>query len=90
MQVGVYQVVNVTVETPDGKSITCRSYQLVDLPPSLGPGETLPPARQPSKVYMDTIIDGAVESGLPQEYVDKLRTVPHNGYNGPVEHQSQN
>lgn len=41
--------------------------------------------RKPSQVYLDTIIRGARESGLPLEYRDFLQKIPHNGYDGHVD-----
>uniref|UniRef100_A0A1B6KQE3 gamma-glutamylcyclotransferase n=1 Tax=Graphocephala atropunctata TaxID=36148 RepID=A0A1B6KQE3_9HEMI len=83
---GVYQVVTAAVERPDDTEVQCRTYQLVDLPPPLSKGESLPPHRQPSKVYLDTIVAGAEESALPSHYIQQLRDIPHNGYCGPVNH----
>ncbi|XP_046662516.1 gamma-glutamylcyclotransferase-like [Homalodisca vitripennis] len=85
---GVYEVVTASVERPDGATVQCRTYQLVDQPPALSEGESLPPHRQPSKVYMDTIVAGAEESGLPAYYIEQLRNIPNNGYSGPVDHHA--
>lgn len=40
--------------------------------------ETIPFNRQPSKTYLKTLIKGALESGLPSDYVAWLRAVKHN------------
>nr|BAN20850.1 conserved hypothetical protein [Riptortus pedestris] len=78
---GVYKVINVNVEDPSGANMTCRSYQLCSLP-TYSP--QLPSSRYPSKIYLDTIIKGAVESKLPNDYIEKLRNIPHNNFSGPV------
>ena len=57
----------VTVQTPEGKVYECRTYQIpktiVDLP---------------SPQYMDVIIRGAVDIGLPADYITRLRNIEHN------------
>jgi len=73
---GIYRPLTVTAVTPDGSSCSCRSYQLVT------PPET---DRRPSAVYHDVIVRGAVESGLPGDYVERLRAIENNGYSGRVE-----
>lgn len=84
--VGVYEVKHLAVELPDGEETMCRTYQLRVLPESLPHGGVLPESRCPSKVYLDTIIEGAIESGLPEEYIKNLSTIAHNGYCGDVLH----
>lgn len=84
--VGVYEVKHLPVELPDGQVTECRTYQLCVLPETLKDGEILPESRRPSKIYMDTIIEGAIETGLPEEYIKQLRSIPHNGYCGDVLH----
>ncbi|KAL1381566.1 hypothetical protein pipiens_013370, partial [Culex pipiens pipiens] len=57
--------------------------QLVKNPAPLEGGEEERPfERQPSKTYMDVIVRGAKETGLPEDYVRFLETVKHNGYTG--------
>ncbi len=36
----------------------------------------------PSPYYLDVILRGAVQSGLPEGYIQKLRGTEHNGYTG--------
>ncbi|XP_054278294.1 gamma-glutamylcyclotransferase-like [Macrosteles quadrilineatus] len=86
VSVGVYKPIIVQVEKPSGEVVQCRTYQLVNLPPALSPGESRPLERQPSKIYLDTIIEGAEESRLPDDYLKELRNIKHNGYCGPVFH----
>ena len=38
----------------------------------------------PSKRYLDIMIEGAEEHGLPSDYIATLRSLPHNGYTGEV------
>lgn len=66
--------------------MTVRTYQLRILPETLQQGAVLPEIRRPSKIYIDTIIEGAIESGLPEDYIKNLRAIPHNGYCGDVLH----
>ena len=40
--------------------------------------------KRPSWVYKDVIVRGAVEHGLPQDYISQLRAVEDNGYRGEV------
>ena len=65
--IGNYQRIPVTVElhgstaTVEAFTLTCRQND---------------PTLKPSKRYMACLIAGAIEHGLPAEYVDWLRTVP--------------
>ncbi|KAJ8969240.1 hypothetical protein NQ317_002638 [Molorchus minor] len=45
----------------------------------------IPEDRQPSAVYLNTILKGAIESGLPKDYQEFLKRIPHNGYVGDVD-----
>ncbi len=79
----LYKVLTKTIETPTGEQITCRTYQKV-----IGPDETyrledLPLDRQPSKTYLKCILNGAAESQLPVEYINILKTIPHNNREAP-------
>ncbi|XP_058834757.1 gamma-glutamylcyclotransferase-like [Topomyia yanbarensis] len=79
----VYKALTLPVVKPSGDILECRVYQLVK-----NPGiqdfeeEQRPFERQPSKTYMKIIISGAKESGLPEEYVDLLKMIKHNGHSG--------
>lgn len=84
VSLGVYKVYRVRVEMPNGTTVECRSYHLTDQPPKLEEGAAWPDERKPSQVYLNTIVAGAKESGLPAEYIQQLETIPHNSYNGPV------
>lgn len=49
--------------------------------PALGTfqGENVPFKRQPSKTYLQCLVKGAIETGIPTWYVDELKAVKHNG-----------
>ncbi|XP_018653721.1 hypothetical protein Smp_098340 [Schistosoma mansoni] len=69
----MYQPVEISVHLFSEKSsiINCRSYILN----STEPGD-------PSPYYLDIIIRGAIQSQLPQSYIDQLKEIKHNGYLG--------
>lgn len=69
------------IVTPDGEKIECRLYQMVNRPTGKIDlsDPNIPHDRQPSKTYLDTIINGAVESKLPEKYINFLKGVTHNG-----------
>lgn len=70
---------NIDVETPSGEIVQCRVYQLVQSPPKLSEGSEIPYERLPSSTYLQTIIQGAIESNLPNEYISYLEAIKHNG-----------
>ncbi|XP_049543754.1 gamma-glutamylcyclotransferase-like [Anopheles darlingi] len=78
----VYKPLTLPVVLPTGGTLDCRVYQLVNNPCPLGEAEERPYERQPSKTYMNIIINGAKETGLPEEYVSWLKSVQHNGNTG--------
>lgn len=64
------------------KSVECRSYHLVEQPTThlkTLAKDSIPENRQPSKTYLKTVIKGALETGVPNDYVEWLKTVHHNG-----------
>ncbi|XP_014664835.1 PREDICTED: gamma-glutamylcyclotransferase-like [Priapulus caudatus] len=71
----MYRPITVHVEVKD-EILTCRSYQL-----------TLPwkEGQLPSTVYKNVIIKGAIQSELPQEYIEQLTKLDDNGFNGDVD-----
>lgn len=81
----IYFRFEVDVELPDGNIKKCHVYQQVNIPAEHLKLAKLPENRQPSQVYLNTIINGAKESELPEEYQKLLQKVPHNGYNGDVD-----
>ncbi|XP_014256600.1 gamma-glutamylcyclotransferase-like isoform X2 [Cimex lectularius] len=77
----IYRTLQVDVVDSAGKTQNCRTYMLCQLPPNANIAE-----RPPSKIYLDTIISGAKETGLPEDYIKKLESIPHNNYTGPIRH----
>lgn len=62
-------------------TIECRSYHLVNQPTTLLKtlnANEIPYDRQPSKTYLKTLIKGALETGIPADYIKWLKTVHHN------------
>lgn len=55
-----------------GELVTCRTYQMIELPED---GEEI----LPSKSYLKVMVKGAIESQLPEEYVNQLKKLKHNG-----------
>ncbi|KAK5639984.1 hypothetical protein RI129_010795 [Pyrocoelia pectoralis] len=76
----------VRVERPDNVSVNCLTYQLANSLATYFPLDKLPENRQPSKAYLNTIIKGAEESGLPSQYQQMLKNIAHNEYDGDVFH----
>ncbi|CAG0878929.1 unnamed protein product [Darwinula stevensoni] len=72
---GIYRPIEVSVKTKEDFILPCRAYQLIALEEQ---------DKRPSKVYKDVIIRGAEEHGLPHDYIEKLRMIEDNGYDGPV------
>ncbi|PNF40640.1 Gamma-glutamylcyclotransferase [Cryptotermes secundus] len=81
----IYFPIEVCIETLSGGKINCRSYQLCATPKALGDGEILPKERQPSQIYLEVIIKGAIESALPSTYIEELKRIPNNGNKGTME-----
>merc|ERR1712130_738289 len=70
----VYNRKAVTVETDDGEE-EAFTYFLV---------KPVEEDRRPSAVYLDVIVRGAKENGLPKEYIEKLESIEHNGFREEV------
>ncbi|XP_015595842.1 gamma-glutamylcyclotransferase [Cephus cinctus] len=81
----IYFPMTVDVETPNGTSLQCRVYQQCKNPEENVTTELLPEERRPSPLYLNTILSGARENGLPHEYIQFLQSIPHNGYSGESE-----
>lgn len=75
----IYQPIDVRVQTENSENITCRCYMLTNQPVKIPKGDSVPLERRPSISYLNVIINGAIESGLPDYYIEKLRTIEHNG-----------
>lgn len=76
----IYEVIEVTVETPNSETLRCRCYQLCKQPEKIPEGEPVPEKRKPSLLYLNVILKGAIESQLPEYYIDQLRKIEHNGW----------
>jgi gamma-glutamylcyclotransferase len=68
-----YRRYRVTVTTPGGDEVTCRSYQVVS--PNLE-------GYAPSPAYRETLLRGARAARLPAGYVTRLEAIEDNGYAG--------
>lgn len=77
---GAYVVLNVDVVLLDGGRRKCRTYMQSAVPEQRVSLKYLPMERRPSWIYLKTIITGAAESGLPEDYQEFLKAIPHNGY----------
>ncbi|XP_070579378.1 gamma-glutamylcyclotransferase-like [Ptychodera flava] len=72
---GIYRNIEVQVETPEGEKISCRCLEMCSPLPEVG---------FPSPQYLSVIVDGAVQRGLPEDYIKMLKSTPHNGFTGEV------
>ncbi|KAJ8736192.1 hypothetical protein PYW08_006848 [Mythimna loreyi] len=63
----------------DGSSVECRTYQQTINPPIREKGEELPLERRPCITYLDCIVNGAIECKIPEDYIEELKKIPHNG-----------
>ena len=68
-----YRRYEVTVTTPGGDRVTCRSYQVATPNPD---------GFLPSPAYKQTIVRGALACGLPAEYRARLDAIVDNGIEG--------
>ena len=56
----------------NGEVLSCRTYQLIDLPEEDA-------ENTPSLSYLKAIVKGAIESKLPEDYIQYLKQIKHNG-----------
>jgi len=73
----IYFAKQVNVVKANNETIQCRTYQLVDLPSNANVNE-------PSRIYLETILQGAIESRLPEPYIAQLKRIRHNNFVGPI------
>jgi cation transport regulator ChaC len=64
-----YTSMGIDVQLMDGTQIHTITYTVIDKSP-----ETIPP----SKHYLDTILEGAKEQRLPQDYIKQLKAIKVN------------
>ncbi|XP_037934505.1 gamma-glutamylcyclotransferase-like isoform X2 [Teleopsis dalmanni] len=80
---GIYVPISVSVLSLNTKTpVCCRAYHLANQPMtnlSKAPADCIPFNRQPSKTYLKTLVKGAIETGIDDDYVKWLRTIKHNG-----------
>lgn len=65
----------------NGTEISARAYVLVQQPEGNVHGiqdSIVPEDRKPSKTYLQVLVKGAIESGVPLEYVNWLKNIKHN------------
>lgn len=79
VEVGIYKPMEVKVVINEQEEIPCRTYQLVHNPPTPLDPQNRHFERQPSKTYLNVILNGAEETGLPEKYVTFLKSFKHNG-----------
>ncbi|ALC45021.1 CG4306, partial [Drosophila busckii] len=78
----LYKPITVNVKLAGQENLLpARAYLMVDQPQSnlheLAP-DAVPESRQPSKTYLKVMVVGAIESGIPNDYVDFLKRIRHN------------
>lgn len=77
----IYVPMQVKVIAPNDEELDCRVYKMViDDPEPYQLASLLPKERRPSRAYLETILQGAIESNLPDEYFLFLKSFPHNGF----------
>ncbi|XP_014488440.1 PREDICTED: gamma-glutamylcyclotransferase-like [Dinoponera quadriceps] len=82
VQDNIYHAMSVDVITPNGTTLNCRVYQQCHNPTEYMKPADLPMDRKPSPLYLETIIKGAQENNLPDDYIKFLKSIPNNGYKG--------
>lgn len=75
-----YVPFDANVITSDNKILVCRCYKLVKQPTKQTP---IPLERRPSKSYKETMLLGAKENSLPEQYIRFIAEIPDNGKSGP-------
>lgn len=75
------------IETLDGEKVKCRLYVMVEQPNDIVDltDNNRSDERKPSQTYLNTIVKGAIESQLPQEYVHYLQSITDNGEQASAE-----
>ena len=74
VHLGVYNKLALTVTKKGDEKFECITYAR--------PEDV--PQGAPSPQYLQTILEGARECDLPQDYVEELSKVEHNGYSGTL------
>ncbi|KAH8239658.1 hypothetical protein KR032_006445 [Drosophila birchii] len=80
---GLYKPQTVRVNLCDEPRDTpARAYLQVQQPESNlyeFSRESIPETRQPSKTYLQCLVQGAIETSIPEKYIQRLRSIKHNG-----------
>ncbi|XP_030372634.1 gamma-glutamylcyclotransferase-like [Scaptodrosophila lebanonensis] len=82
VHLGTYVPLTVNVELRNRTTLPARCYHLVEQPATNLHNmvwDQVPDARQPSKTYLQCLVKGSIESGIPNEYVQFLQAIRHNG-----------
>ncbi|KAH8296256.1 hypothetical protein KR054_003722 [Drosophila jambulina] len=84
VHLGIYRPQTVYVKLRnEAKDTPARAYLLTQQPESnlyeLN-RDLIPESRQPSKTYLQCLVRGAIESSVPEDYVQRLRSIKHNGH----------
>lgn len=80
VECNIYKVLELNVYVDELKDdVICRLYQLVHNPSAILEPDKRPFTRQPSKTYLTVILNGAEETGLPEDYILFLKKFKHNG-----------
>lgn len=80
VHMNIYKPLQVSVDTPSGTTVDCRVYMLCDNPGELPENRNF--TSKPSSTYIDVILSGAIETGLPEDYIQFLQSAEHNGQQG--------
>lgn len=62
-----------------GDIVQCQTYEFDDLYMMEPSDDNVKYGLLPSLTYLKVIVKGAVESNLPKDYIQFLRTINHNG-----------
>ena len=74
-----YKPIEIQVHTDESDAtLSCRAYIQQDI------SDYDSSVDMPSPAYLQCIVNGAIEHKLPQDYIERLQKIEHNGYNGPV------
>lgn len=82
VHLGIYEPRTVYVKRQNASESTpARAYLLIQQPETnlyeLSQ-ESIPASRQPSKTYLQCLVQGAIESSIPEDYVRRLKGIRHN------------
>ncbi|KAH8286844.1 hypothetical protein KR018_002019 [Drosophila ironensis] len=82
VHLGIYEARTVYVNLGNNSTPTpARAYLLTKQPETNLyelERESIPESRQPSKTYLQCLVQGAIESSIPAEYVQRLKGIRHN------------